>query len=61
MSEREGLAKGWAGTLDGQDQGSKKKGRKLTDSGTKARFYRAVRDAHTSNVIRVDLKAKLFN
>ena len=45
MSELEGWAKGWAGTLGGQDQGADKKGRKLSDSGTKARFYRAVCDA----------------
>ena len=61
MSELEGLAQGWAGTLDGQDQGAKKKGRKLSDSGTKARFYRAVCDAHFSNIIKVDLKAELFS
>ena len=48
MDELEGLAKGWAGTLDGQDQGARKRGRKLSDSGTKARFYRAVCDARTS-------------
>ena len=61
MSELEGLAKGWAGTHDGQDQGAKKKGRKLSDSGTKARFYRAVCDAHFSSIIKVDLKAELFS
>ena len=61
MDELEGLAKGWAGTLDGQDQGAKKRGRKLSDSGTKARFYRAVCDAHLSNLIKVDLKAELFS
>ena len=61
MSELEGLAKGWAGTLDGQDQGAKKRGRKLSDSGTKARFYRAVCDAHLSKLIKADLKAELFS
>ena len=61
MDELEGLAKGWAGTLDGQDQGARKRGRKLSDSGTKARFYRAVCDAHLSNLIKVDLKAELFS
>ena len=59
--ELEDLAKGWAGKLDGQDQGAKKKGRKLSDSGTKARFYRAVCEAHLSNIIKVDLKAELFS
>ncbi len=61
MVELEDLAKGWAGKLDGQDQGAKKKGRKLSDSGTKARFYRAVCEAHCSNIIKVDLKADLFS
>lgn len=61
MVELEDLAKGWAGKLDGQDQGAKKKGRKLSDSGTKARFYRAVCEAHLSNIIKVDLKAELFS
>lgn len=61
MVELEDLAKGWAGKLDGQDQGAKKKGRKLSDSGTKARFYRAVCEAHFSNIIKVDLKAELFS
>ena len=61
MVELEDLAKGWTGKLDGQDQGEKKKGRKLSDSGTKARFYRAVCEAHFSNIIKVDLKAELFS
>ena len=51
--------------LDDQDQGAahvkKKRGRKLSDSGTKARFYRAVCDAHFAHIIKVDLKAELFS
>jgi hypothetical protein len=48
--------------LDGQDEsqraGKKKgKGRPMSDSGTKARFYHAVKDAHMAHVIKVDLKA----
>ena len=61
MAELEGLATGWVGKLDEQDQGAKKRGRKLSDSGAKARFYRAVCDAHFANIIKVDLKAELFN
>ena len=61
MAELEDLAKGWVGKLDGQDQGLKKRGRKLSDSGTKARFYRAVCEAHFSHLIKVDLKAELFS
>jgi transposase len=61
MTELEGLAKGWVGKLEEQDQGAKKKGRKLSDSGAKARFYRAVCEAHFANLIKVDLKAELFS
>ena len=61
MAELEALASGWAGKLEGQDEGVKKRGRKLSDSGTKARFYRAVCEAHFANIIKVDLKAELFS
>ena len=47
--------------LDGQDAGKKAKGRPMSDSGTKARFYHAVKDAHMAHVIKVDLKADLFS
>ena len=46
--------------LDGQDAGKRAKGRPMSDSGTKARFYHAVKDAHMAHVIKVDLKAELF-
>jgi transposase len=46
--------------LDGQDAGKRTKGRPMSDSGTKARFYHAVKDAHMAHVIKVDLKAELF-
>lgn len=61
MVELELQAKGWAGKLDGQDQGQKKRGRKLSDSGTKARFYHAVLEAHLGKIIKVDMKAELFS
>lgn len=61
MTELELQAKGWAGKLDGQDQGQKKRGRKLSDSGTKARFYHAVLEAHLGKIIKVDMKAELFS
>ena len=61
MAELELQAKGWAGQLDGQDQGQKKRGRKLSDSGTKARFYHAVLEAHLGKIIKVDMKAQLFS
>jgi transposase len=52
--------------LDAQDdragKGLKKgKGRPMSDSGTKARFYNAVKEAHLAHVIKVDLKAELFS
>jgi transposase len=52
--------------LDEQDESQrtstkKSKGRPMSDSGTKARFYHAVKDAHMAHVIKVDLKAELFN
>jgi len=50
----------WAGKLDGQDQGVKRRGRKLSDSGAKARFFHVVAEAHLSRIIKVDLKTDLF-
>ena len=51
--------------LDGQaqeeDLGKKKRGRKLSDSGAKARFYHAVCEAHLGNIIKVDLTAGSFS
>jgi transposase len=53
-------AQRWATKLDAQDQGSRARGRKLSDSGAKARFYHAVVEAHLSSIIEVDLKSDLF-
>lgn len=50
-----------SGKLDGQDAGQRAQGRPMSDSGTKARFYHAVKDAHMAHVIKVDLKAELFS
>jgi transposase len=53
--------------LDEQDEsqraGTKKKskGRPMSDSGTKARFYHTVKAAHMAHVIKVDLKEVLFS
>lgn len=49
-----------AGKLDGQDAGEVKRGRKLSDSGAKARFYHEVCEAHLARIIKVDLKGELF-
>ncbi|WP_374328141.1 IS1634 family transposase [Azonexus sp.] len=56
----EAQANAWAGKLDAQDAGVKARGKKLSDSGAKARLYHAVKDAHLANIIRVDLKNELF-
>jgi hypothetical protein len=41
-------------------EGKRAKGRPMSDSGAKARFYHAVKDAHMAHLIKVDLKAELF-
>ena len=56
----EAKAQQWAGKLDGQDAGVIARGRKLSDSGAKARFYHEVSDAHLSKIVKVDLKSELF-
>lgn len=61
MDELQALANAWVGKLDEQDQGAKKRGRKLSDSGSKARFYHEVKEHHLGNIIKVDLKGELFN
>lgn len=53
-------AQQWAGKLDGQDAGVKTNGRKLSDSGAKARLYHAVCEAHLAKIVKVDLKSELF-
>jgi hypothetical protein len=56
----ENQAATWAGKLDAQDGGAIKRGRKLSDGGARARFYREVCDAHLGRIIKVDLKSDLF-
>ena len=50
----------WAGKLDEQDAGGRKRGRKLSDGGARARFYHEVCEAHLARIVRVDLKSELF-
>ena len=50
----------WVGKLDAQDAGVKARGKKLSDSGAKARLYHAVKDARLAHIFRVDLKNELF-
>jgi transposase len=61
MDELQSQANAWVGKLDEQDQGAKNRGRKLSDSGAKARFYHEVRESHLGNIIKVDLKGELFS
>jgi hypothetical protein len=60
MTDLEAKATAWAGKLDAQDLGKKSRGKKLSDSGAKARFYHEVKDARLAHILRVDLKSELF-
>lgn len=51
----------WAGKLVEQDDGVKRRGRRLSDSGAKARFFHAVSEAHLSKIIKVDMAVQLFS
>ena len=55
------LGQQWSSKLDQQDVGKRSKGKPLSDSGAKARFYHAVRDASLAHLIKVDLKAEAFS
>lgn len=61
VAELEQRAAQLSGKLDRQDSGATGRGRKLSDSGAKARFYHEVCEAHLANVIKVDLKSELFS
>jgi len=54
-------ATAWVGKLDAQDAGVKARGKKLSDSGAKARLYHAVKEGHLAHIVRVDLKNELFS
>ena len=60
IGELEQKAAQWAGKLDGQEGGARKRGRKLSDGGARARFYHEVCEAHLARIVRVDLKSELF-
>ena len=55
------LGEQWGVKLDAQDAGTRRKGRPLSDSGAKARFHHAVKDASLAHLIKVDLKAEAFS
>jgi transposase len=50
----------WVGKLNDHDEGKKKRGRKLSDGGARAKFYRQVCEAHLARIVKVDLKSELF-
>ena len=50
-----------AGKLDAQDAGQIRRGRKLSDSGAKARLFHEVADARLSRIVKVDLTSDLFS
>lgn len=56
----EDKAEQWVGKLDSQDGGVKHRGRKLSDSGAKARFYHEVKEAHLAKILKVDMQSELF-
>lgn len=60
MAALETQAAAWSGKPEAQDEGKRARGRKLSDSGAKACFYHAVKDARLAHIIRVDLKGELF-
>ena len=57
----EAQAEQWAGKLNEQDKGTRSRGRKLSDGGARARFYRAVCEEKLGSIIKVDLHSELFN
>jgi transposase len=57
----EAQAAAWVGKLDAQDAGVKARGKKLSDSGAKARLYHAVKEGRLAHIVRVDLKNELFS
>lgn len=60
IAQLERKAVEWAVKLDDQDGGKRKRGRKLSDGGARARFYHEVCEAHLARIIKVDLKSELF-
>lgn len=57
----EQMAQQWVGKLDAQDEGKTGRGRKLSDGGARAKFYRAVGEAHLAKIVKVSLKSELFS
>ena len=60
INELKKLAAQWVGKLNDQDVGKTKPGKKLSDGGARAKFYREVSEAHLARIVKVDLKSELF-
>lgn len=60
IAELEARAAQLAGKLDGQEAGEVHRGRRLSDSGAKARFFHEVSEARLASIVRLDLKSELF-
>ena len=61
IAELEARAAQLTGKLDAQDTGERHRGRRLSDSGAKARFFHEVCEARLANIIKVDLGSELFH
>ena len=60
IDELKAQADQWVGKLNDQDAGKTKPGKKLSDGGARAKFYREVSEAHLARIVKVDLKSELF-
>lgn len=60
IAELQARAAALADKLDAQDSGKRSRGRALSDSGAKARFFHEVADAHLASIVKVDLAGDLF-
>ena len=60
IDELKKQANQWVGKLNDQDAGKRKSGKKLSDGGAIAKFYREVCDAHLTRIVKVDLTSELF-
>jgi hypothetical protein len=60
IAELEARAAQLSGKLDAQDTGERHRGRRLSDSDAKPRFFHEVCEARLANIIKVDLGSELF-
>lgn len=60
IAELEARADELVRKLDGQDAGKTYKGRKLSDSGAKARFFHEVSEAHLARIVKVAMTTDKF-